>query len=63
MITSKTGLTFVFSFLNQKKNYLWFLVVDIFKGSKAELEEVWKEEDGLDPESFDPKTFFKLHGK
>lgn len=32
-------------------------------GSKAELEEVWKEEDGLDPESFDPKTFFKLHDK
>ncbi|XP_065070363.1 nucleobindin-2-like isoform X2 [Rhopilema esculentum] len=32
-------------------------------GSKAELEEVWKEEDGLDPESFDPKTFFNLHDK
>ena len=32
------------------------------QGSKAELEEVWKDEDGLDPDSFDPKTFFNLHG-
>jgi len=32
-------------------------------GHKAQLEEVWEKEDGLDPESFDPKTFFKLHDK
>lgn len=23
---------------------------------------MWEEADGLDPEDFDPKTFFKLHG-
>ena len=26
------------------------------------MEEVWEEKDGLDPEDFNPKTFFKLHG-
>lgn len=31
-------------------------------GSKDQLEEVWKEEDHLEPEQFDPKTFFQLHG-
>ena len=31
-------------------------------GHKAQLKEVWEEEDGLDPDSFDPKTFFNLHG-
>ncbi|XP_074853841.1 nucleobindin-2 isoform X3 [Carettochelys insculpta] len=30
-------------------------------GSKDQLKEVWKESDGLDPNDFDPKTFFKLH--
>lgn len=30
-------------------------------GSRDQLKEVWEETDGLDPESFDPKTFFKLH--
>nr|XP_046250196.1 nucleobindin-2-like [Scatophagus argus] len=30
-------------------------------GSEDQLKEVWKEADGLDPEDFDPKTFFKLH--
>ncbi|KAL0967957.1 hypothetical protein UPYG_G00260320 [Umbra pygmaea] len=30
-------------------------------GSQDQLKEVWKEADGLDPEEFDPKTFFKLH--
>ncbi|GAU97844.1 hypothetical protein RvY_09073 [Ramazzottius varieornatus] len=30
-------------------------------GSKAQLEEVWEETDGLAKEEFDPKTFFKLH--
>ena len=33
------------------------------QGSKAQLEKVWEETDGLDPDDFDPKTFFKLHGK
>lgn len=28
-----------------------------------QLREVWKETDGLDPQEFNPKTFFKLHGK
>jgi len=32
-------------------------------GHKAQLEEVWEKEDGLDPESFDAKTFFNLHDK
>ncbi|EDL17112.1 nucleobindin-2 isoform X1 [Mus musculus] len=30
-------------------------------GSKDQLKEVWEETDGLDPNDFDPKTFFKLH--
>ncbi|XP_075784189.1 nucleobindin-2 isoform X2 [Pelodiscus sinensis] len=30
-------------------------------GSKDQLKEVWEESDGLDPNDFDPKTFFKLH--
>lgn len=32
-------------------------------GHKPQLEEVWEKEDGLDPEAFNPKTFFKLHDK
>jgi hypothetical protein len=31
-------------------------------GSKDQLEEVWKEEDHLEPEQFNPHTFFQLHG-
>uniref|UniRef100_A0A8D3C7U3 Nucleobindin 1 n=1 Tax=Scophthalmus maximus TaxID=52904 RepID=A0A8D3C7U3_SCOMX len=31
-------------------------------GSVAQLREVWEETDGLDPQEFNPKTFFKLHG-
>ncbi|TWW68000.1 nucleobindin-2a [Takifugu flavidus] len=30
-------------------------------GSQNQLKEVWEEADGLDPDDFDPKTFFKLH--
>ncbi|XP_034031717.1 nucleobindin-2-like [Thalassophryne amazonica] len=30
-------------------------------GSEDQLKEVWQETDGLDPENFDPKTFFKMH--
>ena len=33
------------------------------QGSQNQFKEVWEEADGLDPEDFDPKTFFKLHGK
>lgn len=33
------------------------------QGSKAQLEQVWEETDGLDAKDFDPRTFFKLHGK
>lgn len=32
------------------------------QGSEDQLKEVWHEADGLDPEDFDPKTFFKMHG-
>lgn len=28
-----------------------------------QLREVWEETDGLDPQEFNPKTFFKLHGQ
>lgn len=35
----------------------------MFQGSQNQLKEVWEEADGLDPEDFDPKTFFNLHGK
>lgn len=34
-----------------------------FQGSVAQLREVWEETDGLDPQEFNPKTFFKLHGE
>lgn len=30
-------------------------------GSVDQLREVWEETDGLDPQEFNPKTFFKLH--
>ncbi|XP_030586465.1 nucleobindin-2 [Archocentrus centrarchus] len=30
-------------------------------GSEDQLKEVWQEADGLDPQDFDPKTFFKMH--
>ncbi|KAJ7313938.1 hypothetical protein JRQ81_005759 [Phrynocephalus forsythii] len=30
-------------------------------GSHDQLKEVWQETDGLDPNEFNPKTFFKLH--
>ncbi|KAG8433996.1 hypothetical protein GDO86_012379 [Hymenochirus boettgeri] len=30
-------------------------------GSMDQLKEVWEETDGLDPNEFNPKTFFKLH--
>jgi hypothetical protein len=30
-------------------------------GSRKQLEDVWQGEDGFDKETFDPKTFFRLH--
>nr|XP_057932236.1 nucleobindin-2-like [Doryrhamphus excisus] len=30
-------------------------------GSEDQLKEVWQEADGLDPDDFNPKTFFKMH--
>ncbi|XP_042351962.1 nucleobindin-2b [Plectropomus leopardus] len=30
-------------------------------GSEDQLKEVWQESDGMDPDNFDPKTFFKMH--
>ncbi|KAF6038461.1 hypothetical protein EB796_003228 [Bugula neritina] len=32
-------------------------------GNANQLKEVWEEEDHLDPEDFDPKVFFGLHGE
>ena len=32
------------------------------QGSRDQLEEVWEENDGMDREDFDPKTFFYMHG-
>ena len=30
-------------------------------GSVDQMEEVWKQDDKLDPEQFKPKSFFQLH--
>lgn len=30
-------------------------------GSKDQLEEVWEKQDHLEPNQFNPKTFFELH--
>lgn len=44
-------------------NELVILTFSCLQGSQNQLKEVWEEADGLDPEDFDPKTFFKLHGR
>ena len=31
-------------------------------GSKEQMEEVWVEEDGLEKDQFEPRTFFRIHG-
>lgn len=31
-------------------------------GNKAQLEEVWKEQDHMDPSDFNPKQLFMMHG-
>lgn len=46
-----------------KLSFEQFFFVTNLQGSKDQLKEVWEEADGLDPNEFDPKTFFKLHGK
>lgn len=33
-----------------------------YPGNKAQLEEVWEKQDHMDPDSFDPKMFYRLHG-
>lgn len=33
------------------------------QGSEDQLKQVWEETDGLDPDDFNSKTFFKLHGE
>ena len=38
------------------------IISPCFQGSKDQLEGVWEETDKMDPEDFDPKTFFKFHG-
>ena len=32
------------------------------QGGRDMLKDVWKNVDMMDPENFDPKLFFKLHG-
>lgn len=43
------------------RSFYFLFFIDL-QGSKDQLKEVWEETDGLDPNDFDPKTFFKLHG-
>jgi hypothetical protein len=31
-------------------------------GSKEQLEQVWEEDDGMNKETFNPRTFFHMHG-
>ena len=31
--------------------------------SEDQLEEVWEEQDHMDKDSFDPETFFRMHGQ
>ena len=38
------------------------MIFPCLQGSKAQLEQVWEETDGLEAKDFNPKTFFKLHG-
>lgn len=46
---------------------MFFFYISVTKlhhpGSKDQLQEVWKEQDHMDVENFDPRTFFLLHGK
>lgn len=49
-------------------NWICFCLLHIktsssIQGSVDQLREVWEETDGLDPQEFNPKTFFKLHGE
>ena len=30
--------------------------------ASKQMEEVWEEDDGLEKDQFDPRTFFHLHG-
>ena len=30
-------------------------------GREEQLKEVWEKDDGLDPTTFNPKTFFRMH--
>lgn len=55
---------FVFVYWNGLFKRLYFKhdFACVLQGSQNQLKEVWEEADGLDPEDFDPKTFFKLHG-
>lgn len=41
---------------------LFLKIIFPTQGSVDQLREVWEETDGLDPQEFNPKTFFKLHG-
>lgn len=43
--------------------FLFVEFIPLSQGSVAQLREVWEETDGLDPQEFNPKTFFKLHGE
>ena len=68
--SNESACLFVFAVIQiiRVLNLLWFkyyicIIFGILQGSKPQLEEVWEEEDGLDKEQFNPKTFFKIHGK
>ena len=39
-----------------------YVRVPALQGGKQQLEEVWEENDGMDKDDFDPKTFFHMHG-
>lgn len=58
------GGTGIFCFIPWHADFLlmssW---LSLPQGSQAQLKEVWEELDGLDPNRFNPKTFFILHGK
>lgn len=52
---------FKYKFFSPQKSNKFFIQMH-HPGSRQQLEEVWEEQDHLSPDSFNPKTFFQLHG-